>query len=48
MTLVNTYGTTEATVYQFAYALPPRAAALSDTQLEQLARCLGTPLGYTP
>ena len=41
--LINTYGTTEATVYQMAYELPPHVASLSDAQLEQHARCLGTP-----
>lgn len=43
VTLINTYGTTEATVYQWAYELPRHAAALSDAQLEQHARCLGVP-----
>ena len=43
VTLINTYGTTEATVYQWAYQLPRHAAALSDAQLEQHARCLGAP-----
>ena len=41
--LINTYGTTEATVYQWAYELPSHAASLSDTELEKQARCLGAP-----
>ena len=43
VTLINTYGTTEATVYQWAYEVPADAAALTDAQLEQRARCLGSP-----
>ena len=43
VTLINTYGTTEATVYQWAYEVPQHAAALSDAHLEQHARCLGVP-----
>ena len=41
--LINTYGTTEATVYQFAYALPAEAATLTDDELHQHALCLGEP-----
>ena len=43
VTLVNTYGTTEATVYQFAYRIPPSAASLTDEEIAEHARCLGTP-----
>ena len=43
VTLINTYGTTEATVYQFAYELPPRVASLTDAELARHARCLGAP-----
>ena len=43
VTLVNTYGTTEATVYQFAYVLPPAIASLPDADIQQHALCLGEP-----
>ena len=41
--VINTYGTTEATVYQFAYALPPEVARLADDEVREHALCLGEP-----
>lgn len=41
--LINTYGTTEATVYQFAHEIRPEAALLPDNEIAAHARHLGTP-----
>lgn len=43
VTLINTYGTTEATVYQFANAISPEVAALPDASIQQHAMYLGVP-----
>ena len=43
VTLINTYGTTEATVYQFAHVVPPAVASLPDADIQQHALCLGEP-----
>ena len=43
VTLINTYGTTEATVYQFAYTIPREVASLTDEQIHEHALRLGAP-----
>ena len=39
--VINTYGSTEATVYQFAHSIPAEAASLTDAEVQEHALCLG-------
>jgi acyl-CoA synthetase (AMP-forming)/AMP-acid ligase II len=43
VTLINTYGITEATVYQFAHTIPPRVATFSDDMILEQTLTIGAP-----